>query len=272
MAIDLSNFTNSNQSLFDIAIVQRGVDGGVSERSDIERIAEYPNAKSLMISGLNQETFEYLIYRFGAQFEAISFWKNKMVSDLSPLSGLRNLKYVHYFFNQRAVKLWDMKENENLTGLAVYDFSRLHSIAEVAAAPNLEYFSIGNRVWSRMEIESLKPLIGSTVRHFEWCGEKVLDNDFMCLTKSNIRELDLNISRFKMDELARLVAGFPDLKGSATMPYWEMGYVQEGKRTTFYFLCKGKRRLTKGKDEEKLEKYLKDFQGLVAKYRGEAEP
>ncbi len=72
MAIDLSNFENSNQSLFDIAIVQRGVDGGVSERSDIERIAEYPNAKSLMISGLNQETFEYLIRRFGAQFEAIS--------------------------------------------------------------------------------------------------------------------------------------------------------------------------------------------------------
>lgn len=224
-----------------------------------------------MISGLNQETFEYLIHRFGAQFEAISFWKNKMVSDLSPLSGLRNLKYVHYFFNQRAVKLWDMKANENLTGLAIYDFSRLHSIEEVAAAPNLEYFSIGNRVWSRMEIESLKPLVGSTVRHFEWCGEKVLDNDFMCLTKSNIKELDLNISRFKMDELARLVAGIPDLKGRATVPHWEMGYTAGNERTVYYFLCKGKKRLTKGKDEDKLEKYLREFQGLVERYRGEAD-
>lgn len=269
MTVDLSNFESSNKSLFDIVILQNGVDGGVTEMADIERIAEYPNAKSLMISGLRQDAFEYLIHRFGAQFEAISFWKNKMVSDLSPLGGLRNLKYVHYFFNQRAVKLWDMKENENLTGLAVYDFSRLHSIEEIASAPKLEYFSIGNAAWSRMELESLKPLVGSSVRHFAWSGNKILDNDFMCLTKSRIQELDLNISRFRMDELARLVAGIPGLKGEATIPYWEMGYCDGDVQQRYYFLCKGKRRLKKGTDEEKLEKYLNDFQRLVEKYRAE---
>ena len=51
-----------------------------------------------------------------------------------------------------------------LTGLAVYDFSRLHSIEEIATAPNLEYFSIGNLAWSRMELESLTPLVDSSVR------------------------------------------------------------------------------------------------------------
>lgn len=269
MAVDLSNFESSNKSLFDIVILQSGVDGGVTELADIERIAEYPNAKSLMISGLRQDAFEYLIHRFGAQFEAISFWKNKMVSDLSPLGGLRNLKYVHYFFNQRVVKLWDMKENESLTGLAIYDFSRLHSIEEIASAPKLEYFSIGNLVWSRMEIKSLKPLAGSSVQHFAWWGDKVSDNDFMCLTKSRIQELDLNIMRFRMDELARLVAGIPDLKGEATKPYREGGCISGDEHIQYYFLCKGKRRLKKGMDDEKLEKYLNDFQRLVEKYRTE---
>ncbi len=158
-----------------------------------------------------------------------------------------------------------------LTGLAVYDFSRLHSIEEIATAPNLEYFSIGNLAWSRMELESLTPLVDSSVRHFSWWGEKILDKDFMCLTKSNITELDLIITRFKMDELARLVAGIPGLKGKATVPYREMGYFEEGKQTAYYFLCKGKRRLLKGRDEDKLAKYLNDFQGLVEQYRAKAE-
>lgn len=144
-----------------------------------------------------------------------------------------------------------------------------NSIEEIASAPKLEYFSIGNAVWSRMELESLKPLVSSSVRHFAWSGDKILDNDFMCLTKSRIQELDLNISRFRMDELARLVAGIPGLKGEATVPYWEMGYRDGDVRERYYFLCKGKRRLKKGTDDDKLEKYLNDFQRLVEKYRAE---
>ena len=112
-------------------------------------------------------------------------------------------------------------KNENLKGLAIYDFSRLHSIEKIVTAPNIEYFSIGNKVWAKMDIESLKPLIQSNVSHFKWWGNKILDNDYLCLAQSKIRELD----------------------------------------------CKGKKTLVKGKDDEKLEKYLADFERLVEKYR-----
>lgn len=111
-----------------------------------------------------------------------------------------------------------MKHNESLTGLAIYDFSRLHSIERVVTAPNLGYFSIGNRVWSKMDIESLKPLIYSNISHFAWWGNKVLDNDYMCLVESHITELDMDIAQFKTDELARLIASIPDLKGTVTNP------------------------------------------------------
>ena len=267
MEVNLSNFETSNFDLFDISIVQKEVGGGTTKKGQLACIEEHSDAKSLIVSGLNQESFEYLIKRFGNQFEAISFWKNKLISDLSPLSNLSNIKYVHFFFNQRAVNLWDMKHNKNLTGVAIYDFSRLHSIEEITTAPKLEYFSIGNKVWSKMEIESLKPLIHSNVSHFAWWGNKVLDNDYLCLARSHITELDMNIGRFKTDELAKLIASIPNLKGSITKPYTEGSVTEQGKRTTYYFLCKGKKHLIKGKDDDKLEKYLIDFNNLLEKYR-----
>lgn len=72
MKINLSNFETSDVSLFDVSIVQRDVGGGKTEKEDIDCLEEYPTAKSLIISGLNQECFEYLIKHYGSQFEAIS--------------------------------------------------------------------------------------------------------------------------------------------------------------------------------------------------------
>ena len=110
MKVNLSNFENHRDNLFDLRIVQKEVGGGTTSIEEIDIIQEYPNAKSLIISGLKQESFEYLIQNYGNQFKAISFWKNKLITDLSPLGNLKGLEYLHYFFNQRATKLWDMRK------------------------------------------------------------------------------------------------------------------------------------------------------------------
>lgn len=267
MEIDLQNFESSDFKWYDLSIVQREVGGGRTDCGQIDVIGEHPDAKTLIVSGLNQESFEYLIGRYGNQFEAITFWKNKLVSNLSPLASLGGLKYLCYFFNQRVTRLWDMSKNTQLRGLALDDFSRLHSIDGIESAPCLEYFSLGNRVWAKMDIDSLKPLTHSSVTHFAWWGNKVLDDDFSCLAQSNIKRLDLNICRFTMEQLAKLNASIPGLQGKAAIPYKEGGVTDQNGRVAWYFLCKGKRRLEKGRDEEKLEKYLMEFDGLVERYR-----
>lgn len=81
--MELYGFERSNPTLFDLAIVQRETDGGKTSREQIDRIQEHPEARSLMISGLDQESFAYLIQRYGRQFRTLSFWKNKLVCDLS---------------------------------------------------------------------------------------------------------------------------------------------------------------------------------------------
>ena len=255
MKVNLSNFESFKDDLFDLSIVQKEVGGGITTIEEIDIIREYPNAKSLIISGLKQETFEYLIQNYGNQFKAISFFKNKLITDLSPLGNLKGLEYLHYSWNQ------------NLRGLAIYGFTRLHSIEKIVTAPNIEYFSIGSRYGSKMEIESLKPLIQSNVSHFGWWAGEVLDNDYLCLAQSKIRELDMRVEVYRMEELAELVASIPGLKGTVTKPYTEGSVVEHDKKTTYYFLCKGKKTLEKGKDDEKLEKYLADFESLVEKYR-----
>lgn len=269
MKIDLNNFEKHDADIFDLTIVplDNDIGGGRVTKEEIDIIRQYPDAKSLRISGLNQETFEYLISNYGCQFEAISFFKNKLVSNLSLLGNLRNIKYIHYFFNQKASELWDMRSNYSLTGLAIYDFSRLHTIDKITAAPNLKYFAIGDRVWDGTRIESLKPLINSNITHFAWWGKEVQDNDFLCLSGSRINELDLNICQFEMKELARLIAAIPGLKGTALKPYREAKIVESRGTTTFYFLCKGKRKLIKGKDDAKLEKYILEFEEMVERFR-----
>lgn len=271
MEVDLRNFESSDSKWYDLSIVQREVGGGKTDCGQIDVSGEHPDAKSLIVSGLNQESFEYLIGRYGNQFEAITFWKNKLVGDLSPLASLEGLKYLCFFYNQRVTRLWDMSRNVRLRGLALNDFSRLHSIDGIGSAPGLEYFSLGNRVWANMEIDSLKPLIYSNVSYFAWWGNKVLDGDFECLARSKIRRLDLNICRFTMDQLAKLNAGISDLQGKATIPYREGGVTDQNGRAAWYFLCKGKRRLEKGRDEEKLEKYLREFYRLVERYRADGD-
>ena len=269
MKITLENFESHNDDIYDLVIIpeDNDVGGGRITKEEIDVIQKHPQAKSLKISGLKQETFEYLILNYGNQFEAISFFKNKLVRDLSLLGSLSQLKYVYYFFNQKADRLWNMRKNESLVGLAIYDFCKLHHINEIATAPNLKRFAIGDEVWAGMKLESLKPLVNSSVTHFSWWDNIVEDKDFLCLANSKIKRLDLNVCKFRMEELAEIVAAIPDIHGAATKPYKENSIVDvDGNKTTYYLPCKGKRKLVAGKDEDKLKIYIEEFGELVRKY------
>ena len=269
--IDMSNFMSGSFDAFDINLVQKAVGGGIVTAKQIdEAVKSSPNARSIVISGLKQDTFEHFVHKYGKQFEAISFWKNKLVSDLSPLESLDTVKYINYFLNQRAASLWDMKGNTNLRGLCIYNFSRLHNINEIETAPVLEFFGIGNAVWKCTEIESLRPAAKSAVTHLE-CYAGVLDGDYKCLANGNILELDMNPTQFTVEELAELLSLFPvTLKGTITKPYVESGIRDKnGRYTKYYFLCKNRKRCIEGTDDKRFAEYLKEFDELLMQKRHE---
>ena len=48
--------------------------GGKITIKDIDRLADYPDVKSVTILGLSQDTFEYFINTYGQQLKYICFW------------------------------------------------------------------------------------------------------------------------------------------------------------------------------------------------------
>jgi hypothetical protein len=266
--IDITNFTEPIHNEFDINLCQKDVGGGIISYEQIDEIEKFTDAKTIIISGLKQDTFEYFVTRYADQFEAISFWKNKGVENLSCLGELKKIKYINYFFNQSATTLWDMSANINLLGLGIYDFSKLHNINMIEAAPNLKSFHIGDKVTRSMTIQSFKPLVNTEIKHFEWWGKAVNDNDFTCLSQSHIEELEINPTQFTLEELTDLLAYFPEtLKGSITRPYVKTGIKDSTGYREYYTLCKRKKMCEKGKDDERFQKYLQEFELMLNKKR-----
>lgn len=266
--IDINNYTHHSLESFDLNLLQKEVDGGVISFEQIDEIANHPNAKSIIISGLKQDTFEYFVTKYGNQFEAISFWKNKLVADLSCLGTLQNIKYIHYFYNQKATDLWDISSNTNLIGLGIYDFSKLHDISKIETASNLLNFQLGDAVTPAMVVHSFKPIMNTNITHFEWWGKAVEDNDYTCLAKSNVTELDMNPTQFTLEELVGLLSHFSDsLTGSITKPYVKTGVKDKDGYREYYNLCKRKRMCEKGKDDARFQKYLDEFECLLAEKR-----
>ncbi|MCR4814527.1 MAG: hypothetical protein K5879_06860 [Lachnospiraceae bacterium] len=104
--VDIGNFASSSFDIFDINLVQKEVDGGSVSVDQIDEAAgNKPNAKSIVISGLKQDTFDYFVKKYGQQFEAISFWKNKLVEDLSLLGTLKEIQFESLLEEKRHVQL-----------------------------------------------------------------------------------------------------------------------------------------------------------------------
>lgn len=58
----------------------------------------------------------------------------------------------------------------------------------------------------------------------------------------------------------------PLIHSAVTRPYREGSITENGIKTTYYYLCKGERTLTKGKDDAKLQQYVEEFNKLVKDY------
>ncbi len=192
------------------------IGGGKITIADIDVLSDYPNIDTVSISGLNQQTFEYFICKFGKKLRAIKFFKNKAVEDLSLLGTLPQLEYVHFFHNQRVTELWDMSNNISLTGLCIEDFSRLHSIQGVETAQSLKEFSIGDALWSTTIIESLNPLKNTMIEKLSFTGKAISDNDLSFLSHMpRLKEFNFATNLFTTEQVAWIVSNFPLLSGFA---------------------------------------------------------
>ncbi len=249
------------------------IGGGKISFADIDRMKDYPNEEVVIISGLRQDTFEYFIKTYGKQLKAIRFFKNKFVEDLSLLGTLPQLEYVSFFANQRVTVLWDMTSNTSLTGLCIEDFTKLTSVKGVEKAPALKELIIGNAVWSKMVVDSFMPLANTKIEKLSFTGRAILDNDLSFLENMpNLKEFDFDTNMFMTEQVAWIVANYPMLDGYAlkakidVMPFDSNEHLVDDLQT----IIVGKRKpvLEVKGNEEKIQKYVNNFEKLKEKYQG----
>jgi hypothetical protein len=267
---DYCNYMNYEYVLFN---PKADISGGVLEKAQIDDIKNHPEVNKIRIMGLKQDTFEYFIEKYGQQFKAIYFFKNKAVKDLSPLSSLENVEFIGYFFNQGCTRLWEMNKNFSLKGLAINDFSKLHNLDDIVTAPNLEFFDFGNMVWSSLSLDTLKPLAKTKLKYLQFNAKIIADKDITPIAEIKTLEgLSFPTNLFETEQIAWLTAKLVNVKSSSLGPYhkidtpieWESSGRIKMKDTFIH--GKGKPFLDSNLDKSRIDKYVKEFEEMVRKF------
>lgn len=273
-----SFFKTNSKKCMKLFNANADIGGGTITVEDIDVLAEHPEVDTVSITGLNQQTFEYFITKYGCRLKAIKFFKNKKIEDLSPLGALSQLEYLDLFFNQKVTKLWDMSNNTALSALSIKDFSRLKSINGIETAPNLKHFIIGNAIWDKAVIESFMPLSNTSIEILEFCGKAILDNDLSFLyAMQKLKEFDFATNFYTTEQVAWIASNFPHLSGFAIKAkvdcmlgdsklYNESGEWKEV--PSAIIVGKRKPSLNIVGNEARIAKYETKFEELKKEYKG----
>ncbi len=243
---------------------KRDITGGTITHEEIDKIGENQHTDKLMISGLNQDTFEYFVRTQGHKFKVIKFWKNKLVEDWSVLSKLNKVRFIGFFHNQRITRFWDMSENNSLEGLYISDFTRLQTLDGIQRAPKLERLYFGDAVWSTSILNDIKALENTRLKEFHFGGKHIKEEDITVYTKMlNLENLNFSSKLYETEQLAWLVANMPKVEGDSLKPY--IKFDRNPDKDTL--IC-GKRKpfLSSEKDKDKIDKYVNKFEQLVRDY------
>jgi hypothetical protein len=162
-----------------------------------------------------------------------------------------------------------MSSNYNLEGLALDDFTRLHSLEGIQSAPNLKHLHFGNAAWDTSTLTDLQPLAGSGLISFSFGGKAIENNDIFVYTKMPaLKFLNFASNLYSTEQLAQIVALCPEISGFALSAY--IKFKRTGEHEKDVLIC-GKRKpfLNSEKDAAKIEAYVKNFNSLVEKYKRE---
>jgi hypothetical protein len=259
-----------------LRLIQPEVGGGRTDASGLAVIEQHPRARALEVSGLDQRTFEHLVTDYGAQFDAIRFWKCPRITDLTPLEDLPGLRLVSFYWNQRTTRLWDLSRNPRLAGLHFDDLTRLHDLADLRQGTALRELEFGDAVWSTSTFESLEPLAGlDRLQSLTFSAKRIDDGRIQPLgALSNLQQLGCPANLFTTQQVAWLRARLPESVRSdslgAILPLrrpLELG----GRSRDVRLVGRRKPFLNSITDARRIARHVEEFDRAVADFRAHPE-
>jgi hypothetical protein len=247
-----------------VRLTQPELNGGKVSRQQIEAL-EYPaTARTLTISGLDQDTFELLIRLHGRQFIGINFWKCPRVRDLSPLEDAPALTVLNYYWNQKCTRLWNFGRTPALRGMRLDDFSKLAGLDDLASAEHLQELEFGNAIFNKCEIPTLEPLVHlESLTDLSFNAKRIGDERIEPLAAlGQLHSLGFPTNLFTTAQVAWLRARLPasvECRAlTASIPV-ERPFTSRGKRLDTVVIGARKPMLDSTLDARRLQRYQQAF-------------
>ena len=236
---------------------------------DVDYEMSFPKDKRILeICGMNQESFEYFIDKYGDTYESLYFFKCQLISDFSPLSKLKNLKAVRIYWNIRSAGLWDMSENDSLTHLIIRDSKIItRNLQLLKTGKNLKEVSIRGGMFEKYPLENLSVFENMPSLEYLCIRDIKLGdrNTAFLKTLPNLKEFNFDAGMFTTEEIAYMCARYPHIKGMALCAYNKVDALLNDVRVCGY----RKPGLDLPAGQKRLDKYIAVFNALVEKYKTE---
>lgn len=118
-----------------------------------------------------------------------------------------------------------------------------------------------------MVIDSLMPLVGSSISHLIFDGRKIVDDDLSFLDGMiNLKRFDFPSNLYTTEQVAWIAANYPKLDGSYIIPY--SIYDGFGSEKRVIITGKGKPSFDYKGNDERLLKCETRFNELKTRYKG----
>ena len=226
------------------------------------------NPEILEISGMNQQSLEYFVQHYGKTYRYLSFFTCQLIQDFSPLEDLENLEEVSLYWNIRADKLWNFEKNISLKAISISDAKKMTLHPELLKTSKvLETVCFSGSIFNNYPMESLECFAGMpSLKHLWLNNIRLNDKDLSALSSlPSLERFDFDAGMLTTEEIAWIVAKYPDLSGKCLCAYNKEDALLNDVRVCGF----RKPGLDLPQHQKRLDKYIAQFDALVEKYRNE---
>ncbi|MBR5014543.1 MAG: hypothetical protein IKY16_08070 [Bacteroidales bacterium] len=226
------------------------------------------NREILEICGMNQQSLEYFVQHYGKTYRYLSFFTCQLIQDFSPLEDLVNLEEVSMYWNIRADKLWNFEKNISLKAISISDAKKLTLNPELLKTSKvLETVCFSGSIFNNYPMESLECFSGMpSLKHLWLNNIRLNDKDLSALSSlPSLERFDFDAGMLTTEEIAWIVAKYPDLSGKCLCAYNKEDALLNDVRVCGF----RKPGLDLPQHQKRLDKYIAQFDALVEKYRNE---
>lgn len=221
----------------------------------------------LMLCRLTQKGLEHFVRTYGASYRVLYLDDCTRIQDFSPLGELCDLEAIRIDWTRKATALWDMSGNRSLKVLSISDSKKLaeqpHLLNTSKTLEEVRFWGPASGGTYTMEsLEYFRDM--RSLRRIDLNWIKLADKNMTVLdTLTNLEEFHFDPGMLTTEEIARIVARYPNLYGDSLRAY-DNSDLDEGEVRICGFR---KPTLHLPQQQKRLEEYINKFNALVDAYR-----